>query len=216
MSNLVPATPKIYHIAHIDRLQSILGCGQFLSDKIIVNNNAAGTTIGMNKIKQRRMSELTLKSTHPHLYVGDCVPFYFCPRSVMLYMFHMGNSPDIDYKGGQTPIIHFEADLHRTIHWANSVNKCWAFTTSNAGSYYFEDFSNVNQLGNINWSAVNARNWSACREDKQAEFLVENSFDWSLVDRIGVHSLDIYNKVQNILSGANHRPIVEIKTDWYY
>ena len=69
--------------------------------------------------------ELTLDS-HPDLYVGNCVPFYFCPRSVMLYVLHMGNLPDLGYRGGQEPIVHLEADLLGTVDWANCNQRRWA------------------------------------------------------------------------------------------
>ncbi len=72
----VPAQPKIFHIVHVDRLASILGSNGLLCDAQIIAQQAAGTTIGMNTIKQRRLTELTLDS-HPGLYVGQCVPFYF-------------------------------------------------------------------------------------------------------------------------------------------
>lgn len=73
----------------------------------------------MNGIKQRRLSELRLIS-HPDLHVGDCVPFYFCPRSIMLYLINQANHPDLQYRGGQGPIIHFEVDLHASVTWAQS------------------------------------------------------------------------------------------------
>ena len=82
---------KIYHIVHIDKLQSIINSGGLLSDSEVIRQGLNGTNIGMNSIKQRRLKELTL-STYPDLFVGQCVPFYFCPRSVMLYMMHMVNS----------------------------------------------------------------------------------------------------------------------------
>ena len=96
------------------------------------------------------------------------------------------------------------------------------FTSSNAGSSYFEDYSDLFQLNKINWAAVEASKWSgigvdqSVKEDKQAEFLVEDSFPWELVSRIGIMSLWIYPRVQNLLQGAPHRPTVEIKRDWYY
>jgi len=46
--------------------------------------------------------------------VGDCVPFYFCPRSVMLYLIYQGNHPDLQYHGGQDLVLHLEADLYRS------------------------------------------------------------------------------------------------------
>lgn len=54
----------------------------------------------MSVIRKRLLTELTLGS-HPDLHVGDCVPFYFYPRPVILYLFHKGNHPDLEYQGGQ-------------------------------------------------------------------------------------------------------------------
>ena len=113
----VPAQPKIYHIVHVDRLQSIIRSGSLLCDAQIVANNTAGTTIGMSNIKQRRLNELSLTS-YPDLHVGDCVPFYFCPRSIMLYLIYQANHSELTYRGGQGPIIHLQADLHRCTAWA--------------------------------------------------------------------------------------------------
>jgi len=53
-------------------------------------------------------------------------------------------------------------------------------------------------------------------EGKQAEFLIHQSFPWRLVDRIGVHSRAVAQQVAEAMQGANHRPVVEIKRDWYY
>ena len=48
---------------------------------------------------------------------GWTVYTLFCPRSIMLYILHMGNHPDISYKGGQQPIVHLQADFHKVIDW---------------------------------------------------------------------------------------------------
>ena len=108
---MVPPRPKLYHIVHIDRLQSIVAEDCLLCDAEVVRRNPAGTTIGMAGIKQRRLTELIL-SSHPGLHVGDCVPFYFCPRSVMLYLIYQGNHPELTYRGGQGPIIHLARIIH--------------------------------------------------------------------------------------------------------
>lgn len=210
----VPAQPKIFHICHVDRLASIVAAGGLLSDAAVVQAAVPGTVIGMNHIKQRRLQELRLNS-HPGLYVGQCVPFYFCPRSVMLFLIHRQNA-DLAYKGGQGPIIHLEADLHATVAWANAQPRRWAFTLSNAGSRYFEDRADLARLGDVDWDAVAARNWSACREAKQAEFLLEHSFPWHLVERIGVLSQPIATQVAQTLPVGGHRPPVQILPAWYY
>ena len=112
-----PARPKIYHIVHVDRLPSIVADGNLWCDAIVAHRGASGTMIGISKIKQRRRTK-SLPS-YPELCVGDCVPFYFCPRSVMLFPIFTRNNPDLTYKGGQEPIIHLEADLRDVVSWAN-------------------------------------------------------------------------------------------------
>lgn len=216
----VPAQPKIYHIIHVDRLASIIADGFLWSDAAMIQRQGVGTTIGMSNIKARRLNELTL-SCHPNLRVGHCTPFYFCSRSVMLYLIYRRNE-ELTYKGGQEPIVHLEADLHATIAWAQQNNRRWAFTLSNAGAYYFEDRSDIAHLGDINWDAVQARQWSgngvsrSVKEGKQAEFLIEQAFPWHLIERIGVVSQVYVQPVSQAMQGAAHRPGIEIRRDWYY
>ena len=206
--------PKLYHICHVDRLPSIVASGGLLSDAAVQQHALAGTVIGMGHIKQRRLTKLQLAS-HPGLFVGQCVPFYYCPRSVMLYLIARQNA-ELVYRGGQGHIIHLEADMHATVAWANAQGRKWAFTDVNAGSRYFDDWADLAQLGRVDWSAVQARNWSGCKERKQAEFLLENCFPWELVERIGVMSRTVYAQAANALPAAGHRPPVEIRPDWYY
>lgn len=210
----VPAQPKIYHICHVDRLASIVADGHLWCDAEIARREPPGTTIGMSGIKQRRLR--TRLGSHPELHVGDCVPFYFCPRSVMLYLIHRGNHAELGYRGGQDPIVHLEADLLATVAWADVERRRWAFSLSNAGSSFFEDRAELRQLGEVDWDAVQARDWKACKEGKQAEFLVERSFPWHLVERIGVASHRTLQAAQQALRGGGRSPVVEIRSEWYY
>lgn len=212
---VVPTQPKIYHIAHVDRLSSIVAAAGLLSDALVQAQALGGTTIGMNHIKQRRLTELQLAS-QPGLFVGACVPFYFCPRSVMLFLIHRRNA-DLTYQGGQAPIIHLQADLRAVVAWANAQPARWAFTLSNAGSNFFEDRNDLARLREINWTAVQATDWrGGLKEGKQAEFLLEQRFPWHLIERIGVHSAAVYGQVVNALPALGHRPPVEVRPDWYY
>ncbi len=211
----VPANPKIYHIVHLDRLPSVVAEQALLCDAEVVRRSLGGTTIGMTSIKKRRLEELRL-SSHPDLFVGSCVPFYFCPRSVMLYLISRGNDPDLAYRQGQQPILHLEADLRQTVAWANQQRVRWAFTLSNAGARYFEDRCDLQCLAEIDWDAVEATDWRSCKEGKQAEFLIERRFPWELVSRIGVKNAVVYQQVSDLLKGVSHRPKVEVQANWYY
>lgn len=92
----------------------------------------------------------------------------------------------------------------------------WAFTLSNAGARYFEDRSDMGRLDEIDWIAVQARDWRLCKEGKQAEFLIEQRFSWELVSRIGVLSSQVGHRTTVALQAAAHRPSVEVRREWYY
>ena len=213
----IPEKIKIYHIIHISRLPSIIADGYLFSDSEITARPATGETIGMGTIKKRRLKELTL-SSHPGLHVGKCVPFYFCPRSIMLYILHKANHADIDYQDGQYPIIHLVSDLHKTVEWANKHQLRWAFTDSNAGSRYFDDYSSLQNLDKIDWIAVHASQWSEShtKEKKQAEFLIERHFPWELVEEIGTFSSLQQQQVHEIIQSIHHQPQAKIRREWYY
>ena len=212
---IVPSNPKLYHIVHFDRLSSIIEDSYLWCDREIIKRSCSGTSIGMSKIKERRLNELKL-DCYPELFVGDCVPFYFCPRSVMLYIISRGNHVELSYQNGQESIVHLQTDLYKSIEWAKHNNKRWVFTTSNAGSRYFKDSCNLADLKDIDWKAVNNLDWSDCRESKQAEFLIEQAFPWHLIDYIGVQNEKVLNVVDDILQNIDHRPKCGIEPKWYY
>lgn len=211
-----PQKIKIYHIVHIDKLAAIVQDGGLFSDAILKNKQPIGSMIGLERLKQRRLYKLKLHS-HPDLYVGECVPFYFSPRSVMLFLIHCRNQ-ELAYQGGQAPIIHLQADFYRVVDWADQQNPWvrWVFTTSNASSNYFEDFNQVDDLKRIDWRAVQANIWKECQDVKQAEFLLENHCPWHLIEHIGVHSKFYHQQVKDIIKQTRHQPTIEITPHWYY
>jgi hypothetical protein len=211
----VPARPKIYHIVHVDNLASIVGDGCLWSDAVMAQRQG-GTVIGIGGIKQRRLGLPV--TCHDGITVGACVPFYFCSRSIMLFVISRANHPELAYRGGQEPIVHLEADLHQVVQWAETNGRRWAFSLSNAGAVYAQFRGRLDQLGEINWDAVAATDFRAAdiKEAKQAEFLIERSFPWHLVERIGISSARIVPRVTSALHGATHRPRLQIRPDWYY
>jgi hypothetical protein len=212
-----PARPKIYHITHGRNLTGIVREGYLWSDGEMTRRGGLCTSIGISEIKRRRLTELTL-SCHPGTNVGEFVPFYFCPRSVMLFILHKGNRPGLGYKEGQRPIVHLEADLHEAVAWAESRKRHWAFTDCNAGSSYFQSFSRLSQLDQLNWEHIASDDFRDLRvkDAKQAEFLVYRSFPWSLVRSVGVLDQKIAERVRAIVSQGNYQPDVRVERTWYY
>jgi hypothetical protein len=212
----IPKNPKIYHITHIDNLDNILRDEVLWSDAKRLELNLKCKLVGMSEIKRRRLEELEVKC-HRGTMVGEYTPFYFCPRSIMLYILHMGNHPDIDYHEGQDPIIHLQADLKAAIEWATENGIRWAFSDRNAGVEFANFYNDTDDLDEINWSAVKATDFRGMlvKEGKQAEFLIYESFPWELVEKIGVHNRFIREQVIEKL-GNSASLQVSIEKNWYY
>ena len=214
----------IYHIVHVDRLQSIIESGCIYSYAEAAKRGIGGTNIGIGNVKDRRRK--TELNSHPGLRVGDCVPFNFCPRSYMLHVIHKKHlgeiTTELEYSGGQKEIVHLLADLHDTVNLANRQNRKWVITSGNATANHSKNYADLSALREIDWDAVNANlddsNWSKLKGGKQAEFLVERSFPWSQVRRVGVFSEAIETRVKEILkdTSANPTPFVCVEQEWYY
>lgn len=213
----VPPTPRIYHITHVKNIPQILRDGVLFSDAVMVARGGPAATIGMSGIKRRRLEELLVKC-YPEDYVGEYVPFFYCPRSIMLYIIHRANHPELTYREGQGPIVHLEADLRKAVAWADAHGRRWAFSLSNAGAYYTEFRNNLAQLDEIDWAAVANNDFSSqeVKEGKQAEFLVHERFPWQLIRNVGVHSDSVKDRLLAALKSAEHQPPVAVRRDWYF
>ena len=211
-----PARPKIYHITHVANLAGIVAGGQLLSDATMIDQGGAAVTIGMSVIKQRRL-HLPVRC-HPGDKVGQYVPFYLCPRSIMLYVIHCKNHPDLAYRGGQGDIVHLEGDLAQVVNWATAAKRRWAFSLSSAGANYTQFRASLAELDQVNWIAVGATDFRSpeVKEGKQAEFLIHESFPWHLVSRIGVKSVGVHTQAMTLIASAAHQPPVTVEPGWYY
>ncbi len=213
----IPLQPKIYHITHLENLPEIIRHNYIISDAGRMGMGLDFNIIGISAIKQRRLERIEVKC-HTGTRVGEYVPFYFCPRSIMLYILYRGNHPDLDYTGGQTPIVHLQADLKSTVNWAEQKNIRWAFSDRNAGSFIADFFNDLKYLDKINWEAVMASDFRdmQIKEGKQAEFLIYELFPWKLVEKIGVANRNILKSVKKMLKNSEHKPPVSIEPSWYY
>lgn len=213
----VPADPKIYHITHVDNLAAIAASGGLVSDAIRLSRGITCSVVGMSTIKQRRLEEIEV-SICPGTKVGEYVPFYFCPRSIMLYIIFMGNHPELTYKGGQQPIVHLQASLGAAIRWAEAQPIPWAFTDGNAGAYLTQFYCNPADLHKIDWTAVAANDFrdAQIKEGKQAEFLSFGTFPWTLIEKIGTIDRTIANRAQSAITRNSHQPVIEVKRNWYF
>lgn len=212
-----PERPRIYHITHVENLPAILASGGLRSDAAMTRRGGPNATIGMDRIKQRRLTRLPVRC-HPGTMVGEYVPFYFCPRSVMLYVIRQANHPELSYRGGQEPILTLEAELREVVAWADAQGVRWAFSLSGAGANYAEFRARLDDLHELDWTAIHARDFRdpQVKERKQAEFLVHESFPWTLVREIGACNAATAQRARGTLAFARHRPAVMERKEWYF
>ena len=197
-------------------LADILAHGGLWSDLQCQNRDIRGTQIGYRHIKQRRMQYIVPKP--PGGPLGDYVPFYFAPRSPMLYTISRGNVPE--YQEGQQPVLHLVSTVEQVIEYRPVLR--WLFTDGHAVISLSDYHNDVADLDKIDWEIMQARYWADTAEDgdrerrRQAEFLVYQFFPWQLVVEIGVINQAVRNQVQEILNAAEHKPRVSIERGWYY
>lgn len=212
----MPRAPKAYYILHVNNLPKIIEAGALLSDQSIRDLACTHDNIGMNEVKSRRLVKPV--SCHDGTMVGQYVPFYLCPRSLMLYVIYRKNHPALTYRGGQEPIVHLEFDVRSVVVWAREQARPWAAAFGNAAADMTEFATGAGTMARMNWQAI-ASNWFTepeIAEAKQSEFLVFGHVAWHLVERIGVINMAMRQRVVEALQGATHRPAVSILPGWYF
>ncbi|MCU0533937.1 MAG: DUF4433 domain-containing protein [Hydrococcus sp. Prado102] len=206
---------SIYHITHINNLSSILN-----SDGLIANSRLKQQQINYLDIAHEQIQDRRAKTPVPCAAGGvlhDYVPFYFAPRSPMLYAIHKGNVAG--YQEGQTPVIHLvtEAEL------IEAENFSFAFTDGHAimtYSDFYDDLARLEEV--IDWELMTAKYWSDTEDDpnrkcrRQAEFLVYQFCPWQLIKEIGVMNYTIGRQVQQLLEIYNNPTPVRVYASWYY
>jgi len=214
---MVPPNPKIYHLTHIENLHGIFSSGLVLSDAELIRQTPEHHNVGISEIKRRRLEELWV-SCNPGTMVGEYVPFYFCPRSIMLYLIYRGNHPDLSYKGGQDSIIYLQADLHRVVDWAENMGRHWAFSDVNAGARYAFFYNSLQHLDRIDWDAVRATDFrdALIKDKKQAEFLLFESFPIGLIESIGAINRSVATSATEIIAATGNTKAVNTHSEWYF
>jgi hypothetical protein len=206
--------PEIYHIIHIRNLSLILQHGCLWSDneRIVRQLNIRG--IAHQHIKDRRARRDVPACNGG--FLADYVPFYFAPRSPMLYTISRGNVEG--YTKGQSPILHLVSSVESVVE--NDLP--FTFTNGHAEMALCDFYDSIDDLQNVDWDLMKSKYWNDTDADsnrkfrRQAEFLVHNHFPINLVNEIGVIRSEIGQEVEQILTENGHQINVTIRPNWYY
>lgn len=198
----------LFHITEVSNLALIVASGGLLSDVGLAT--VQHQVIVYPNIKQRRMTQYRVPCCD-NRFVGEFVPFYYCPRSPMLFTVNKGNTGRP--AGCQTDIVH----LVSSVAAALKLNRPWAISDVNAGAGYATFSNNIEALETLDWNAIQARQWQGKVSAKQAEFLLLDQFEWSSIAVIGCHNAQTADKVSAILEKLpGPHPQVVVENSWYY
>jgi len=204
----------IYHITHLDNLPAIIQRDGLLCDNARAAEGIACLGIAHVHIKQRRARKVV--PVAPGGTLADFVPFYFAPRSPMLYAINGGWVEG--YKSGQTPVVHLVSSAEAIA--AAGLRFC--FSDGHAEMDISDFYGDLAYLKEIDWEIMKATYWRDTNEDndrkrrRQAEFLVHHALPWQFITEIGVISSKVGAAVAAVLATVAHKATVAVHRDWYY
>jgi hypothetical protein len=210
----MPKRTAIYHITHIDNLSSIIACGGLGSTTWKTQQGTQHKNIAHDTVQDQRANTNVPCGQRGCLH--DYVPFYFAARSPMLCSIHHGRVEG--YNGGQQEVIHLVACAEDI-----SAGGCSCVFTDGHGIMALTDFyDDLAHLNKVDWKIMKAKYWSDTQEDgdrkrrRQAEFLVHNFLPLEMVTTIGVMTATVQTRVQRLIQGASHKPVIKVDPEWYY
>ncbi|MBZ4334350.1 DUF4433 domain-containing protein [Corallococcus sp. AS-1-12] len=207
----------IYHFTHITNIEAIIRDGGLMSDSECIRIGRTAVRSGNAEIKQRRLAKAIESGVGMGGVVGDYVPFYFAPRSPMLYKIMRGNVPGVD--PDQDPLVYCVACAE------DFSPPEFVITDGNAAHDFSSHYGDHAALSTcIDWRLMRDAIWKNTEEDgdrmrrRMAEFLVNRFVSWprvaGLVTRIPA-TRDAIRALYSKLKPA-HQPPVSVRPDWYY
>lgn len=202
------ATP-LFHFTHIDHLPTIAQKG-LQCDSVVQGTGYLQQEVGNRDIKERRrIREVPIQ---PGGVVADYVPFYFAPRSPMMFAIHMGNVPT--YHAGCDDIVYLCSTLGRVLSTGSAV----LLTDRNAVLAHASFTYRADDL-EIDWPLMGERYWSDTaeypdrRERRMAECLVHEFVAPDAIEYLAVKSSGIARRVTRLVGST--WPVL-VRPDWYF
>ncbi|MCL6535540.1 MAG: DUF4433 domain-containing protein [Armatimonadetes bacterium] len=202
----------LYHMTHIQNLPSIIDAKVLYCDQRVQAIKAR--SIAYVNFKEKRRGKPV--PVPPGGVIADYVPFYFAPCSPMLYAIHTGC---VDSSLTQSEIVY----LTTTIEAIAKAGKRFVFTDCHPLSpvaHFNNDLDLLNRY--VDWNVMRSAYWHDTPEyphrksRRQAEFLVHQTVEWTLIQHIGVYDQARLLQVNEFLAPASHKPLVSVQREWYY
>ena len=211
-----PTPTKVYHFTRIEHLPTIVESG-LLCDRQAQTDGVLAIEVGNTGIKARRATRPV--PVQPGGVVAGYVPFYFAPRSPMMYSIHMGNVPG--YTQGVDRLIYLATTVERLLE----VGLDPVLTDRNA----VLDYTEFIQLRNgdpaadfIDWPLMEETYWFDTeaypdrRERRMAECLVPSAVPWDAFQFVGAKSQTVANEANELIADSGSAQRVAVRPAWYF
>jgi hypothetical protein len=210
-----PIPTRILRFIHVDNLCIYLRRGGIHAPNCAPDDGLVYRTNHNADIQeQRRIRQIPCG---PGGVVHDYVPFYFGYLSPMMLQLKTGQVSG--YSMGQPPLIY----LVSTAQAVCDSGAKFVFSDGHGIAAFTTWFDNLADLEKVDWGIVNQRYWADTIDDmdrqrrKQAEFLVHEFCNWSLVHEIAVVDGEMKERVESILSEFPPASRRDVRVrDWYY
>jgi hypothetical protein len=206
---------SLFHFTHLDNLPHILAEKRLVADTVMQSRGGVPMECGDRSIKaERRTRHIKLP---PYGCPADYVPFYFAPRSPMLYVISKGGVPT--YSDGQSPLVY----LVTSVDDAVSTGQPYVYSDGNCAAAitrHYTDLASMDAV--VDWEVIKATIWANTRDDgdrmrrRAAEFLVHEHLPISAIHTVAVYDHEHVQPVTHLLRGAGVELSVTVRREWYY
>jgi ssDNA thymidine ADP-ribosyltransferase, DarT len=194
----------LFRITHSDNLPFILREGMACRHCLPQDPNFVN--IGAGDIIEKRDNKRV--DIAPQGRLSDYVPFYFAPRSPMLYSIRH-QQDDIVYIVTRASMI-------------EAANLSFVFTDGHALQAFSQFFNDLKDLDAIDWPLMQSEFWRNTEEDndrrrrRMAEFLVWNSVPPECIGMICTKTEAKAEAVKQMVAHAKMTIPVACRENWYY
>ena len=208
----------VLHFTHLDNLPSIVATGALTCDWR-ARQGPMQTEVGDAAIKDARRRRPV--PVGPGGTVGDYVPFYFGPRSPMMYRISCDCRDAVPgrYHGGNRPLVYLAARIGTIL----DSGPAWVATDGNARAVITRFTTDLDELtAMIDWPLMRAKMWNSTPEDpdrerrRMAELLVHLRAPLALFHEVAVYSETYAARVRVALGDHPLAQRVSVRPQWYY
>ena len=211
-----PTPTPVFHFTRVEHRPTIIESGLHC-DRRAQAEGVLAIEVGNTDVKALRSTRSV--SLDPGGVVADYVPFYFAPRSPMLYVISRGGVPS--YQDGQHRIIYLCSTLERLHDLGLDV----VLSDRNA-AMRVADFhrwaDGEPEDGFIDWPLMKETIWSSDDEHpdrmerRMAECLVHGSVPWEALMFVGARDQTVADEVVSLVGTDESAPSVAVRRHWYF